>query len=95
MEPLAPEPVEQEEQPVKEGPTPPAGGGSARAVWARPLTGYPRDPDGLAAGAVPAGRGGPDVDDVSLLHGQPQFCRRAVRAQHLRLVLAASPVENL
>lgn len=59
------------------------------------LTGSPRDPDGHAAGPVPSGRGGPDVDNVALLDGQPQLGRRPVCAEHPQAALAARPVEHL
>ena len=70
--------------------------GAADAEVPRELTGYPWDPDGLAAGAVSSVRRGPHVDDVApVLHGQPQLGRGPVRAQHPHAVLAARPVENL
>lgn len=83
---------------MRRHPTPPWGRDRDAAARDAPssLTGYPRDPNGLAAGAIPSVRGRPDVDDVAaLVHGQPQLRRGPVGAQHPHAVLAARPVENL
>lgn len=59
------------------------------------LTGYSRDPDLLAAGPIPAVRGGPHFDDAVLSDGQQKLHRRFICGQHLHVPLTACPVENL
>lgn len=59
------------------------------------LTGYSRDPDLLAAGPIPAVRGGPHLDDAVLSDGQQKLHRRFICGQHLHVPLTACPVENL